>query len=158
VHIFDGDPARGAIMHNQPGGAASGRVEVSYLAAAGGVLAYQDVEKVITDPDADTSFVQALFHNVLLRNATAAELSQGLTLLQGPGGRDAVANWVERSDEALTGVVVGWFTQYLNRQPMLGDRALVQDLVNTMRGGGPRKPRYRASSTMRCFSRALPCR
>jgi hypothetical protein len=78
-------------------------------------ILYGGVEVVQTTPDANHSFIQALFHQDLRRDATNAEINTWLSVLRGPGGQAAVVRGVANLPEALTLVVKDWYTRYLGR-------------------------------------------
>lgn len=78
-------------------------------------ILYNDVEVVQTSPNANQSFIQAMYHKAMRRDANNAEIAAWLPILTGPGGQAAVVKGIENLKEALTLVVKDWYTQYLGR-------------------------------------------
>jgi hypothetical protein len=110
------DVSGGAVIHNHPTSPGVGTVDVHYLAGAVSNLSYLNFDGETQNPDADHSYIQALFHSILNRNSTAAEMTNWLGVLQGQG-RWAVAQGLEILPEALGNKVTGWYQKYFNQAP-----------------------------------------
>jgi hypothetical protein len=117
------DVIGGAVIHNYAATPGAGSVEVEYLNGPPSHIGYQGIEAVTQVPDADRSFVQALFHTVLNRNASPGELDLWAAVVKGPGGRKAAADGIERSTEALTARVTGWYQKYFKVKPTSAELA-----------------------------------
>jgi hypothetical protein len=77
---------------------------------------------VTTRPDANHSFVQALFHDVYGRSGSQAELDAWVALLP-TLGQAGVAAAINHTQEAYVYVVNGWFSQFLQETPSAKDLA-----------------------------------
>jgi hypothetical protein len=108
------DVGGGAVLHDHAQGVGSGKVEVFYLNGLPSHITYQDIESVVPTPDADHSFVQALYHTVDKRDGSAAEVDAGVTALHGGTTRMTLADQFERSPEARTKLIAGWNKVYFN--------------------------------------------
>jgi hypothetical protein len=118
------DVVGGAVVHTIPGAPGAGVVGVHYLTGPSGKVAYvavetvtQAVETVTQDPDADRSFIQALYHDILGRDGSAAEIDSWLPTLQTSTGRADVADGIERSGEARLATVTRWFQTFVQLAP-----------------------------------------
>jgi hypothetical protein len=80
---------------------------------------------------ADEAFVQELYADFLNRSGTIAELDGWVAALPGIG-RSGVANSIIRSKEALTIVVDGFYSRYLNRTPSASEASFwVNGMINS---------------------------
>jgi Ca2+-binding RTX toxin-like protein len=111
------DASGGAVMHDHAQGGGAGTLDVFFLNGAPSHVAYSDIEAVAPSVDAEHSFVQALYHTVLGRNGTPAEVGTGVAAIQGGKTRAALADGLERSAEARTRTVNGWFKAYFGAAP-----------------------------------------
>lgn len=76
-------------------------------------------------------FIRRLYLGTLGRPAAAAEVAHWVGVLQNGGGRDAVANAIERSTEARGRLVRTWYVTHLGRHAGNGEEQFwVQVLVN----------------------------
>jgi hypothetical protein len=66
-------------------------------------------------------FVQALYLDELGRPGSKAELDNWVSVLNGPGGANAVATGIVGSFEGRDHVVKGWYQQFLGRPAMNGE-------------------------------------
>jgi hypothetical protein len=108
------DVGGGAVLHDHVQGGGSGKVEAFYLNGFPSHITYQDIENVVPAPDADHSFVQALYHTVDKRDGSAAEVDAGVTALHGGTTRMSLADQFEHSGEARTKLIAGWNKVYFN--------------------------------------------
>jgi uncharacterized protein YkwD len=60
-------------------------------------------------------YIRHLYQSALGRSAASWEVANWLSVLRGPGGAQAVVNGIERSPEARTRLVGGWYETYLGR-------------------------------------------
>ncbi len=111
----------GAVIHDHPFGAGSGSVEAAYLAGSHGYVDYTQMASVSTDPDADHSFVQALYHQFLKRDGSKGEIQAWVDYLHATGNRAAVVRGITYSPEAMTLLVDGWYRDYLHREARGGE-------------------------------------
>jgi Ca2+-binding RTX toxin-like protein len=111
------DVSGGAVVHDHAQGGGSGEVDVFYLQGATSRITYQGIAPVVADPDADRSFVQALYHTVDRRDGSPAELDAGVAALHGGTTRAQLADHFERSTAARTLLISGWYKAYFNLQP-----------------------------------------
>jgi hypothetical protein len=109
------DTEGGAVIRNLASDGGSGLVGVGFVGGKT-TFHYQTIESVQTGVTADQNFVQALFHRILGRNATAAEVGSFVQKLQQKGAR-AVTKELEFSLEARQRTVNGWFQQFGGRPP-----------------------------------------
>ncbi len=126
------DVQGGAVIHDHKSGPASGTVQVCYLAGAMSVISYQSVEQVPTNSTPDQSYIQALYHQFLQRDATPQEIAAWEPALSMPGGQVFVANGIIRSREAYTVLVRSWYVHYLGRAAQNGEE---QGWVNALLQG-----------------------
>ncbi len=120
-HLNVADAAGGAVIHDHVLGAGFGTVQVAYLVGASSFIDYQGMAQVVTDPDAEHSFVQALYHQFLNRDASRAELDGWVLYAHLTHSQGAVADAIKRSPEARTLLVKGWYTKYLGRPAHAGE-------------------------------------
>jgi uncharacterized protein YkwD len=66
-------------------------------------------------------YIRNLYQSALRRSAASWEVASWLSVLRGPGGSDAVVNGIERSWEARSRRVGGWYQTYLGRLPVNGE-------------------------------------
>jgi streptogramin lyase len=88
---------------------------LSIKAGPVGTLRFAEINGTIGMAHHLTSYVETLYESVLGRSAAAAELNYWLSV-QAQGGHAAVANGIQRSDEAHARLVGGWYKTYLGRQ------------------------------------------
>jgi subtilisin-like proprotein convertase family protein len=80
--------------------------------------------------DPDRRFVRALYQQILGRTGSLPEWNMWVPFLSSPDGRAQIANGIERSAEARTRVVKGWYELYLGRVAQGGEEQFwVQRLV-----------------------------
>jgi hypothetical protein len=94
------------------------------------VVTYTGMSMVTAEPDANHSFVQSLFHNVLGRSGVQAELNHWVALLP-TLGQEGAAIAINHLPEAEKHVVDGFFAQYLHAKPTAKEEnEYVQELAN----------------------------
>jgi Ca2+-binding RTX toxin-like protein len=125
------DAASGAVVHDHAMGNGSGHVDVFYRVGLPSHIAYMGMERVVPSVDANTSFVQAIYHTILNQDATAAELSAGVAKLAAGTTRIQLADQVERSKAALAKRVSGWFVTYFKKKPTAQQLASVVAQLKT---------------------------
>jgi len=111
-----------SVVHNLVTSPGAGTAEVLYFSGATSLIAYQDIEQFLSDPDSTRSFLQALARNTLGRNLSPAEVNAWAPVVASQG-RAVVANAYASSAEARDRVVRGWFTSYLGRPASPGETA-----------------------------------
>jgi subtilisin-like proprotein convertase family protein len=74
--------------------------------------------------DPDRKFIRMLYQLALGRTGSLAEWNLWEPLLQQPDGRHIVASSIERSPEARTFLVKGWYQTYLGRPAVNGEEQL----------------------------------
>jgi hypothetical protein len=80
--------------------------------------------------DPDRKFIRMLYELALGRQGSLGEWNLWVPLLQQPDGRSIVANAIERSQEARTFLVKGWYQTYLGRPARNGEEQIwVQALL-----------------------------
>jgi uncharacterized protein YkwD len=82
----------------------------------------------------DDAYIQKLYRDDLGRGAAASEVAGWESILQGWGGPAAVAGGIDRSAEARTHLVDGWYLAYLGRPAQGGEE---QGWVNDLLQGAP---------------------
>ncbi len=123
------DVVGGAVIHNIPGGGGLGDVMAAYLTGTKSFIDYQNIGVVFTNPDADHSFVQALYHQFLQRNGTQAETDAWVNALNITHNQALVADSIIQSFEAQDLVVKGWYTKYLGRPAVWGEETTWANLL-----------------------------
>jgi hypothetical protein len=115
------DTVGGAVMHNVIGGPGFGDVTTCYLTGARSFIDYEALSQVVTNPDADHSYVQTLYHQFLQRDGSMAELDGWVGVLNQTHDRSKVANAILRSEEARDLLVQGWYAKYMGRTAVGGE-------------------------------------
>jgi hypothetical protein len=107
-----------------------GKLTATFLDGKTITASYFGMSKVTAEPDADHSFVQSLFHDVLGTSGTQAQLNQYVALLP-LLGQEGVAIAINQLPEAEKRVVDGFFAQYLHAKPTAKEEnQYVQELAN----------------------------
>jgi hypothetical protein len=125
------DVSGGAVVHNFPTGPGSGVVQVTYLGDAVSLVNYVNFGTVTSNVSPQQSYIQALFHQILGRIGSPAEINAFVALLNSQG-RLAVVTTLEHLPEARTHLVDGWFVRFLGAPPLPGADA---PLVNMLLAG-----------------------
>ena len=112
------DQAGAAVMHDRVFVGGLGQVEVRYFEGGMSRVGYQNLETVLPGVDAEASYVQALFWQMLGFRASEADVAFWRGVLHGPGGREGVVEALGRSEAARSKAVHGWFTRYLGGPPL----------------------------------------
>ncbi len=124
------DEVGGAVIHNLPTGPGSGYVTAQYFGGGPSVVQYANFVAVVTGQTANQSYVQALYHQFLHRNASPAEVAYYASYLDATGNRAAVVDSLARSAEARDVLVKQWFVDYLGRPAQGGEELpYVNELV-----------------------------
>ena len=110
-----------AVMTDHPTGIDSGYVLTDYLGGSESNVTYRHMRTTTTNPDPDQSYVQSLYHNVLDRNASSAEIAAWIPILQSGAAplaaRQEVANGILTSQEFFTLTVDSLYEEFLGRSP-----------------------------------------
>jgi hypothetical protein len=113
------DAAGGAVLHNNRTDDLSGLIEARYLVGLRSLIRYTGAEQQVVTPDADHSFVQALFYDTLGRAGTPREIARMVKRLHHRSGvravRLGITEALESRPEALRHLVAGWFLRYVGR-------------------------------------------
>jgi hypothetical protein len=120
---------RGGPFNPNPAPQDSGTVSADY--AAPGLVStftYTNMEIVNQLPDPDKSFVQALYHVALGRDATQAELDQWAAQIP-TLGREGVARAINQLPEAYDHVITVDYQTYLHEAPPVAEKARLEKLL-----------------------------
>jgi hypothetical protein len=128
LNVIDTD--NGAVIHNHVFGPRLGTVEVAYLKGASSFIDYEGFGTVVSQ-DANTSLLQALYHQFLHRDAAPQEIAGWLPILAARG-QALVAAAIYESKEARTLLVGTWYVDFLGRRPGTGE---AQVWVNQLLAG-----------------------
>jgi hypothetical protein len=113
------DNAGSGVFHNHRSDALSGLIEARYLTGLPSLIHYGGAEQQVVTPDADHSFVQALFYDTLGRAGTRREIARMVRQMHHHSGVQAIRREIvaalEARPEALRHLVAGWFLRYLGR-------------------------------------------
>jgi hypothetical protein len=122
------DVSGGAVIRNVPSGVGQGTILVRYGVAPIAAYAYRNIAQV-AGINVAGNYVQALFHNIIGRNATAQEQTFFTNLLNRQG-RLAVVRALEMSVEGRNNLVRKWYLLFAGRRPTANEAApLVQALL-----------------------------
>ena len=116
------DVSGGAVIHDYKSSPTSGVVTADYPATLGSLhseVQYRNIYTVITNPSADASYIQALFHQIYGRNASPYELDYYTGVLSAQG-RLAVVSQLEHSPEGVVDTVDRYAREIFGR-PATGD-------------------------------------
>jgi hypothetical protein len=114
------DDAGGAVLHNRPASDTAGTAEVRYLQGAISYIAFAHADHLILTPDADHSFAQALYHDLMGRSGTPAEIEHWVAVLR-RRHRGAPAKWrkvvlrLEQAPETRRHTVQLWYEEYFGQ-------------------------------------------
>jgi hypothetical protein len=115
--LFINDPTRAATFNPNPAPQNTGTVNANYLSPGlTSIFSYSNMGTVTTKPDANHSFVQALFHDVYGYSGNQAQLNAWVAQLP-LLGQAGVAAAINHTQDAYTHVVDGWFGQFLQETP-----------------------------------------
>jgi hypothetical protein len=114
------DLSRAPSITNTPSSSTSGTVRVTYVSGVS-VIGYVNTEQLTALPNAERSFVQALYQAFLGRSGSREDLEYWSAALHGPGGRAAVIAGIVESAEARTRMVLDWYQTYLGRSAAGGE-------------------------------------
>jgi hypothetical protein len=118
------DVVGGAVLHNHPASDTSGMADIRYLQGLVSHINFVGAGHLILNPDADHSFVQALYHDLMGRPGTPAEIEHWVTVLHHKHQR-TVDKWrkvvlkLEGKTETRQHTVEGWYQHFVG-QPAVG--------------------------------------
>jgi hypothetical protein len=111
------DPANPAVMTNLSAGNGSGTVAVSYLNGQPSQVSYSGLQAVQTSVSPAESFARQVFHKVLHRDPSPAELAWAVKTQALPNGAAVFVNTMVALPEAHVWVVANWYGKYLGTPP-----------------------------------------
>jgi hypothetical protein len=119
---------RGGPFNPNPAPQGSGTVTAAYTTPGlPSTFTYTNMEIVTQLPNPDKSFVQALYHTALGRDATQAELDQWAAQIP-TLGREGVARAINHLPEAFDHVITVDYQTYLHEAPPEADEARLEKL------------------------------
>jgi hypothetical protein len=128
LHLFEVLGDRNGPFNPNPVPQGSGTVTAAYPAPGlVSTFTYTNMQTVDQLPNPDKSFVQALYHTALRRDASQAELDQWAAQIP-TLGREGVARAINHLPEAFDHVIVGYFQSYLHEQPSATEEARLEKL------------------------------
>jgi len=86
--------------------------------------------QVVRELMADQKFVESLYLDSFGRSGSLAELDGWVSIMHGPGGREAVARGIEQSPEARARLVRTWYQTYLGRAAGGDERVWIESLLS----------------------------
>jgi hypothetical protein len=106
------------IVRAYPSSPTSGVVQAIYSNSRS-ILAYFGFPTITGSTNAERNYIQALFHQILGRNASPGELAAFIGVLESQG-RLTVVLALEHSAEGRTHLVDSWFVRFLGHPPVNG--------------------------------------